>query len=173
MVFVLVHPCRSTTAQGECGQEQSQELEERMVFVAIILKRRRSNTPHCNRESVRAGSGSSCFGSSVTTCHGRVAGFRNDCREARSIRFLLDWIWPAAGSGDSSSLFGRTRTSFPPPRHGPKDAAATALPAITTSRRPTRTRRQQLGSWPEEARTGGGGPLVGPARGACTSTVQP
>jgi hypothetical protein len=54
MVFVLVHPCRSTTAQGECGQEQPQELEERMVFVAIILKRRRSNTPHCNRESVRA-----------------------------------------------------------------------------------------------------------------------
>lgn len=119
LCLCIIHG-RSTTAQGECGREQTQELEERMVFVAIILKRRRSNTPlittgnrfglvvlWCKRTRTNGAS-------SVTTCHGRargcLAGFRNDCREARSIRFLLDWIWRAAGSGDSSSLFGRTRT---------------------------------------------------------------
>lgn len=170
MVFVLVHPCRSTTAQGECGQEQPQELEERMVFVAIILKRRRSNTPHCNRESVRARR------ALVQVLQHATAAWP----DFETIAVKLGpsgscWI----GSGERPApvilracLAVRVRV-FRHPGTDPRtrQPAATALPATTTSRRPTR--RQQLGSWPEEARTGGGGPLVGPARGACTSTVQP
>jgi hypothetical protein len=64
LCLCIIHG-RSTTAQGECGREQTQELEERMVFVAIILKRRRSNTPLITTGNrFGPGSGSSCFGAS-------------------------------------------------------------------------------------------------------------
>lgn len=176
MVFVLVHPCRSTTAQGECGQEQPQELEERMVFVAIILKRRRSNTPHCNRESVRAGSGSSCFGSSVTTCHGRVAAWP-DFETIAVKRGPSGSCWIGSGERPApvilrACLAVRVRVF----RHPGTDPRTRQLLRCPRSRRVDDRRdgsNLAPGPSPEEARTGGGGPLVGPARGACTSTVQP